>query len=376
MFGRGAGFAAGLIVAIYGPLLMIASQPLKEPFALALTLWVLWGLTRWIARPRAATALWIGIGLGVLAMLHEGTPAIIGAVLLAAALRARNRNRMNSSSDGPRPRPGYCVVCIALGILIGFAPLLIRNVAVGAPPLAISTRPSITWALANQASAVNGGVTWSPPGRPFVEVMDGAQGHPFGVVRGAIASYGGRWWLFFQHWGLRAVALLGGGEASDNTCYAYYKLYVPILTLSLDFSWILPLAAMGAGRGRPRRWCAALRRGSSVAIVAVYFVILTAALSAVFPLGRLRLFLLPALAPLAGRGVRGLIAALRGRPHGARGVHAGAGGRDFPGPESGRPRLEPRRPASGRFQCRRANVRRDGPPRPGPAGAGAGGRDA
>lgn len=311
MFGRASAIASGLIVAVYGPLLMIATQPLKEPLALLLTLTALYALTRWIARPRAITALWIGLGLGVLATLHEGTPAIILSVICIAFLRARNRARNRSLV--PRLRSGYCMVCIVLGMLVGFSPLLIRNLSVGASPFAVSTRSSITWALANEASALNGGVTWSPPNRSFVDMMNAAQHRPFGIVRGTIESYHGQWWRFFAHWAKRAVALFSGGEAADNTCYAYFRLYVPILALSLDFRWILPLAAMGVARGRPRRWLGALRSGSSVSMILIYFILLTVALSAVFPLGRLRLFLLPALAPLAGRGLIGLIAAIRNR---------------------------------------------------------------
>ncbi|MCE5230949.1 hypothetical protein LLG95_15330 [bacterium] len=328
MFGRAAGLAAGIMASIYGPLLMIASQPLKEPLALALTMWILFGLTGWMRRPKRVTAFWIGLGLGVLAMLHEGTPPVVLCVFICMLVRARNRLASRSLGEGwnrnrstarevvPRSRSGYCmgsILLLALGFLLGFAPLLARNVAVGASPFAVSTRSPITWALANEASAPAGGVTWSSPVQSFVDLMNHATGRPLGIVRGVFDSYHGQWWLFFEHWGRRALALMTAGEAADNTCYAYFKLYVPILNLSLDFRWLLPLAAMGIVRGRTKRWLGALRRGSASSVSIVYLVLLIAALSAVFPLGRLRLFLLPALIPLAGRGVIGLIAALQSR---------------------------------------------------------------
>lgn len=305
-FGWRAGLAAGAMTALYGPLLVIASQPLKETLALALTMWILVGLGRWALRPQYKTIFCAGLGVGVLALMHEGTPAIALAILLSIALRAR------SGCLGPIRRISPIIV-FALGAIVGFSPLLARNLAVGAPALAVSTRSPITWALANESSALNGGVTWSPPGEPFVTMMDGAAGRPFGIVSGVIGSYGGRVWVFFGHWAMRALALLSGGEAADNTCYAYFRLYVPTLALSLDFRWLLPLAAAGLVSVRARRWSAELRRGSAAAIVPVFLAIMIVALSAVFPLGRLRLFLLPALIPLAGRGIVALWMAIRAR---------------------------------------------------------------
>lgn len=295
LFGRRAALFAGLLTALYGPLIMIASQPLKETLALALTLGILLLLAKVLGAPisRSASGKYIAIGalIGVLAMLHEGTPPLLLTAIAVIALRARSRSFV----------PIGLLVAAAI---IGFSPLLIRNLMVDASPLAVSTRSPITWALANTASALNGGVTWSPPTESFVRMMDAAAGRPFGIVAGVLGSYEGRPWQFFAHWAMRAAALLTGGEAADNTCYAYFRLYVPILSLSIDFRWLLPLAVAGLML-RPRR--------RADLIIPIYLVLMMAALSAVFPLGRLRLFLLPALAPLAGHAIARLWAAIQAR---------------------------------------------------------------
>ncbi len=303
LFGPAAGLAAGLATAAYAPLLMIETQPLKEPLALALALAALALVAGWLRRPRGPAPLLAGVVVGVLAMLHEGTPPIALALLLAGLARGRRL--------GARGAAGFAALFL-LGALLGFAPLLARNVAVGAPPLAISTRPAITWALANHPDALEGGLRWSNPTPRFAEMMDEvAAGRPLPLAVGS--AWQGDWPRLLLNWARRALALLSPAESPDNTALPYFRLYVPMLWLSLDFAILLPLAAVGLARRRPRAWWAALRRGSPMALTLLWLALMVPALAAVFPLGRLRLFLLPALAPLAGLGAVGLLAALRRR---------------------------------------------------------------
>ena len=191
-----------------------------------------------------------------------------------------------------------------------------RNLAVGAPPLAQSTRSTITWALANDAHAPDGGVTWSPPTPQFMETMTAWQRSGGGtgrLIASVLATYDNRPWRWPLHWTRRALALGISAESSDNTSYAWFRLRVPILALSMGFGVLGPLALVGAVFWGRRRWARAIRRGDAPAALVLYGVLMVMALSAVFPLGRYRLFLLPIAAPLAARALVGGWVALRAR---------------------------------------------------------------
>ncbi|HPK02301.1 MAG TPA: glycosyltransferase family 39 protein [Candidatus Sumerlaeota bacterium] len=293
--GRVAGLVAGLFGALYGPLLVIESQPLREPAALALTLLALLCVAAMPIRRKGgrertrALAFGAGFATGVLALLHEAA----AVVLLSAALAL--------AWDGlvVRRAPRRFAACLALllgGALIGFLPLLARNLAVGAPPFAQSTRSALTWAMANHPDAPWGGVRWTGPDASFFETLEGTRGRPLRVVIRTLAAYEGAPWRWALNWGRRALALLIGGEASDNTSHAWFRLHVPILALSLDFRWLFALGAAGLLRRGRRGGC-----GRPAPMLATYGLLMLAALSSVFPLGRYRLFLLPCLAPFAGR---------------------------------------------------------------------------
>ncbi|HOE97375.1 MAG TPA: SDR family NAD(P)-dependent oxidoreductase, partial [Candidatus Sumerlaeota bacterium] len=204
--GRVAGLVAGLFGALYGPLLVIESQPLREPAALALTLLALLCVAAMPIRRKGgrertrALAFGAGFATGVLALLHEAA----AVVLLSAALAL--------AWDGlvVRRAPRRFAACLALllgGALIGFLPLLARNLAVGAPPFAQSTRSALTWAMANHPDAPWGGVRWTGPDASFFETLEGTRGRPLRVVIRTLAAYEGAPWRWALNWGRRALAL-------------------------------------------------------------------------------------------------------------------------------------------------------------------------
>ncbi len=312
--GRVVGTVAGLIMAVYGPLLMIESQLLREGAALTLVLLALLGLASLEtrdgtdAKPIVGRAVGIGAIIGVLALLHEAAAIVLAVCLLAGGMR------LIVAGGPPRSGPRRAVVwagMLVIGVLVGFSPLLARNVAVGAPPLAQSTRSRLTWAMANHAAAPNGGVTWSAPGPQFVETMDRAGVGSLGLIAEVLGSYHGQWRVWLGRWGRRLGGLLVGPEARDNTSYAFFRLHVPLLALCLDFRWLMPLGLAGMVL-HGRRWRGATRRGAMAFSLLIYLILMMAALSIVFPLGRYRLFLLPVLIPFAARGLVAAWLAVRG----------------------------------------------------------------
>jgi len=104
VFGRGAALAAGLIVAVYGPLLIVESQLLRETAILSLTLAIFYGYAAAQSRGRVAwkrAALGLGVLLGILAMLHEGAALLGLAIGWAGMLHLRRRAGRWRASSGP-----------------------------------------------------------------------------------------------------------------------------------------------------------------------------------------------------------------------------------------------------------------------------------
>ena len=65
---------------------------------------------------------------------------------------------------------------LACGWLVGFAPLLVRNLAVGSPPLATSSRLAVNLAYANMPEAAGGGAYFAAPGPQLARIMDASGG--------------------------------------------------------------------------------------------------------------------------------------------------------------------------------------------------------
>jgi tetratricopeptide (TPR) repeat protein len=298
LFGRGAALAGGMLMAVYGPLLVIESQILRDTLVLFLMLLTLFLYQSWTLKisihKRSVGWLPLGIGvlLGVLAMAHEGA-ALLGVALLAAGM-LRRRGRGGSWR--------WAALLLAGG-LAGYAPLLARNLAVGAPVLPRFAGSAFAWAVANHATAGWGGATWNTPTPDFGATLAQSHGDVATLMAGVLLSYHGAWWGWLGHWTMRLGALGLGTENNENVCQAYFNRHVPILAFSVDFRVLLPLALAGAVLWGRRRWTVAAARGSAAAALVAHGVLVAAMLSMVLPLGRYRLMLLPALVPLAGRGL-------------------------------------------------------------------------
>ena len=329
LFGRGAALAAGMLAAVYSPLLVVESQLLRDTLVLFLTLIVFYRYQSWTCKCGARSvergekhnagkmpallhsalraprsALLLGLPLGVLAMAHEGAGLLALAILVAGMLRLR--------------RAGWGVaarwaVFLFLGMLVGYGPLLVRNLAVGAPALPRFAGSAFAWAVANHADAPYGGATWIAPGAGFGEVIAQSHGGVGGLVGGVLGSYHGAWWRWLGHWAERLAALGIGAENNENVCQAYFARRVPILAFTVDFRVLLPLALAGAFIWGRRRWATALRRGSVAGALCLNALAVAGMLSMVLPLGRYRLMLLPALLPWAGLGLARLWSAVHGR---------------------------------------------------------------
>jgi hypothetical protein len=316
--GTATGVAAGLVLAVYGPLVVAESQILRDGpivlwtlLVLAVTVDTLALVRRGALPPRRwlVRALLAGILLGVQATLHEGAVLLACAVVLcgvAAALARRDRRAAATWAAG-----------IALGAGLGYGPMLARNLAVGAPLGPSYFGSALAFATANHPDVPGASrhavLTNGLPEHPerFAALMREAQGSVPVLAAGIARDYGDRWSDWPRLWLWRAGALCLGRETNENLSYAYFALRAPVLRASPGFRVLLPLALAGVAALPRRRWRILLR--GPLGVVALHGVLAAGMISLVHPFGRYRLMLLPLLAPLAGLALVRLWRALRRR---------------------------------------------------------------
>lgn len=257
--GEVAGVSAGLFCVFYGPLYYLEAQILREGpaiFGLALLVWLVLRYVRVDASRRRLMPAAIGIFLGVFAMFHEFALVLFVATLIILFAHDARRSFRGAAAT---------LSLLAVGWLVGFAPLLVRNLAVGAPPQSVSSRSHLTLALANMSSAKDGGVMFSEPGPQFREIMLASNGSTWAVLREVWRGYEGNPGRLVANWARRLVAAFVSVEIADNTSFSFYRACAPVLRICVTFAWILPLglsailaclAAATGDRLRPAPACA------------------------------------------------------------------------------------------------------------------------
>jgi tetratricopeptide (TPR) repeat protein len=321
--------AAGLLLALYGPLVAIEAQLLREGPAIFGLLALLALLLRHLGPPLRGlrSAALLGVALGVFAMLHE--VARVVALVAAVALALRH------GAGTPR-RALAPLAALAAGWLVGFAPLCVRNVTVGAPPFSVSSRMLLNLVESNVAGAPRGGAFASPPGAEVVQILDASHGS---VVRAAVAvaaTYCSDPLRLLGNWARRFAAICQRFEEADNVSYYLYREQTRALRWLPDFRSLFPLGVAGALAiltaalaSRPAvarsRIGAALARAAAPALrlwerdPAAHAAVLGLgaavglSLSAVHVVGRFRLYVVPWLAIEAGIAVAILVRALAER---------------------------------------------------------------
>jgi hypothetical protein len=207
-------------------------------------------------------------------------------------------------------RLGRGTAALAAGALLAVAPLVARNVAVGAPPLALAGSGPHAFLYYNAADygAFDGAAT-SAFG-PDVLARTGGRWIP--VLRATIATHASpAGWLTLL--GRKLAAFWHWLEVPDNASYAYWRLEAPrAARLAVDFPLVAALAVLGL-LAVPA-WC---RPGSFVTLGAAA---LLAANVLFYTSSRLRLPAALALTPLAGLGVAELARRVRGRRWGGLGI--------------------------------------------------------
>ncbi len=324
LYGRRAGWAAGLAAALYGPLVFYDAMLLKTSLEVLLATLLLWLLVRG-GGGREGRLAWLAAGLVLgLAAIVKANLLVLAPVAIAAALADPGR----AASGGVGRRAWSGALWVALGIAAVTLPIVLRNSLLAGRPTFLTTGAGMNFYQGNRLGS-DGGLDIPPfiqldpsreqedsiaearrrSGRPTMSASE-ASGFWFAESWRSIRSDPGAWVRLL---GRKALLFWNHYEAADNLGFHYTRSVVPWLWLApLGFWLVAPLglaatlAGAGGGRGE------ALLR-STVALIMLGTVLFHVA-------DRYRLAAVPALIVLAVGFLRASVAAWRA---GARGRVAG-----------------------------------------------------
>ena len=252
---------AGVLAILCAPLLFYEMVLLRESLIVAAGLALVWLVLRAAERPDALTWGLAGLAGGLSLLLKS---SFLLFLLPALAVLAA------------RPRPTWAATlrrsaAWVAGAAIGLLPLAARNVAVGLPPLALSSVGAITFVNANTED-------YPPEAGFFVslahapEIMGTSQGRFLPAALAALRTHPGPGSYLRQIMG-KLGAAWHWYEVPDNCSFYLYRLYASILGLPVTFLLIGPLAIVGLfmALSVSRAWPLVLLVLASLATMLVFY---------------------------------------------------------------------------------------------------------
>ncbi len=310
-FGRGVAVAAGLLVALSGPLIYFEGELLLTVLEAPLDLLAVFALDRAIARGSPRRCLGAGAALGLAALVRPTILALVPVAVVWILLRRGRAAR----------RPALLYAASALLVL---APALARNYAVGRDLVPVASQGGLNFYLGNNPTAdgmaaVAPGFrrTWTGGIEDARRDAERAAGRPLKPSEVSRYWYGRAFdWIRSRPGDFLALEArkLGyfwdGFEIPNNQDYYYFSRLARIyrVPLLVGFGVLGPLALAGLGLGL-------LRRRLPFAWVAGP-VVLIAVIVAFFVCGRFRASMIPLLAVWAGVGLAEGVTLLRGHRRG------------------------------------------------------------
>jgi 4-amino-4-deoxy-L-arabinose transferase-like glycosyltransferase len=294
---EGAAVGAGVLSVVYGPYLYYESLVLRDSFLIPLDALLLWVLLEARARAgsRRAWIWWCSGGLlgGAAFITKANILAFFILFLLWSVWEARARGGVNRAH----------VLALVAGFLVAPAPLVTRNLVVGAPALKITTRGPIEFINGNNPWHM--GIGWFDGDDERVssyarDILSRSSGELLptaaAVLRGWSADPAGLVKLQL----LKAAYFLAPFEMPNNASYSYFRINSSLLRhAALSFFWISPLALLGLWESR--------RRGRRFVPVYLFLGAGAASTIAFYVIARFRAPLMPAVMVLAGTGIWSLI---------------------------------------------------------------------
>jgi 4-amino-4-deoxy-L-arabinose transferase-like glycosyltransferase len=319
LFGWGAGLAAGLLLAAYAPALFFDGLVQKTNLGLLLSSALLLALTRYFARPTAATIAACGLIVGLLAITREN--ALIFVAVVPAYLLLVPR-------EHPLPRRSLSAATFVLGVALVLVPVGLRNYVVGGTFAITTSQMGPNFYIGNNPTATG---LYAPllPGRhtPDFEASDARRRAEWESMRELTSAEVSSYWMDQSLAWIKAAP----GE------WSALLLYKGLLTINdfevpdtediyvnRDFSWVLagvlpflrfgvlfPLAIAGVAIAWRERNSAS---GNAAGLLALLALVFAAAVAVFYVWGRYRFPLVPLLTPFAGLAIaRGGALLLRGQ---------------------------------------------------------------
>jgi hypothetical protein len=242
IMGPTGGLIVGILAAVYGPFVATEPMILREGVGLLLATLALCMILRALEHPahdrsRRTRLSWLtaGVVLGINALMKETGFVLFAAVWLWVLVRTlRRRDCLHWSA--------------ALILLVGFAaslsPLVLRNVAVGASPLAFSPQGAINFILGNAIEATAGGVLFDPSAS-FRAIMEQSHGRLLQTIVATLQPYGQQPVLLLAHLWAKFSAIWSNVELPDNFNYEYLQVHSTLLRTLPRFVCVWLPAALG-----------------------------------------------------------------------------------------------------------------------------------
>jgi hypothetical protein len=287
-YGEAAGLAAAAWLAVYGPDVHYDVVLLRGPFitfVCLLSAWQLARLRRHAVGARAACAIGLVCGLGV--VLHEGLALLPVLVVPWLGWRA-----------GPGAR--RALGAFALGCGVALLPVVARNVAVGAPPFQLAANAAASYAMNNAAQSDP--LFFEVRPEVFVPLLREGGGTLGGTALACLRTFEGPGALL-RHYLRRGVGLLVPFEISDNASPYNAALRSVVLSVLPGYGVLLPFLVLGTVH--------AARRPAAVLHLLPSVLALLAGVVMNLPMSRYRASLAVLLLPLAGLATARLLRALR-----------------------------------------------------------------
>ncbi len=321
LFGERAAVCAGLVMALYGPLIHFDAQPLIPVLYVAL---VLGGLLQTL---RAESARAWGLAGILWGLAATATPNVLLAVPVVAAWALHGRRRVAPARADLR-RPVLPVAVFLAGVAAPVGMVAARNLAVAGEPVLISSNGGINFYIGNNPDYER--TVRIRPGGEFerlaqepenLGIVGAAARSRFFTAR-ALAFLGRYPGQALRLYARKALDLVAGREIPRNQDPYVYRRYSSLLTVLLwrfgiafPFGLVAPLALAGAfvhpGGGTAGTPAPDEARRSGRRLLVLYAVAYSASILVFFPTDRYRLPLVPVAALFAGNLLAGLPAALR-----------------------------------------------------------------
>lgn len=233
MFGEFTGLLSALIYAVYAPDIHYDVVMLRGPWIILVSLLATWQLVELHALPHARRALALGATVGIALLINEGFFAVLPLVFLLLIVWFPAADRL------------VALTCaFAVGVTVAVAPLVIRNVVVGAPALKLSVTGSTVYAVFNSAGASPYFFQVRPA--TFVPIIEQSGGSLLATVIGCLRSFGHvRDVAVFYLQKTSGLAI--PFENPDNANFYYAALKSPLLTILPNYALLFPVSVVGLG---------------------------------------------------------------------------------------------------------------------------------